>query len=374
MAFDFDTPINRRGTGCVKWDLYPEEYLPMFVADSDFAVPEQVRLALLERINHPVYGYGLPSPELIDAFLGWFEGQYGLRPEKDWLQTLPGIVPALSVASRIYEGSSITVTPNYPMLLSAPERAGREMIKVPLKNEDEFYSFDFDGLQSALREDTKIFYLCNPQNPVGRVYTKEELLAVSDFAEKNGLIVVSDEIHCEIVYDRPHIPFFTVSDYARENSVTLMAPGKTYNLPGVSMAFAIIPNKTLKNRFKQEGYALGQPGIFNTAAATAAYRDSGQWRDEMVSYLKANRDFLENEIKRRLPKARLTHTEGTYLQWVDLRAYGINGGDDLKEKAKIIANDGAPFGAPGYVRINFGCTRATLEQALEQICAAVEVS
>lgn len=371
MAFDFDTPVLRRGTNSVKWDAFPEEYLPMSIADSDFAVPEAITKAILDRAKHPVYGYSRPSEELFTAFLGWYEREYGFRPEKAWLELLPGIVPALAAVSNVAEGKSITVTPNYPNLINGPERAGNEMITVPLRNRNETYTVDFDALQAAVTEDTKIFYLCNPHNPVGRVYTKEELKALSDFAQKNGLLVVSDEIHCELVYDRPHTPFLSVSDYAREHSITFMAPGKTYNIPGVSAAFAIIPNESLKERFRKAGYALGHPGIFNTAATAAAYRDGGAWRDELVAYLKENRDYLEQELRRRFPKAKLPHTEGTYLQWVNLEAYGLSSAEDFRNKAKLILNDGERFGAAGYVRINFACPRATLTEALNRLEQAV---
>lgn len=374
MAFDFDTPILRRGTDSIKWDSFPPEYLPMFIADSDFAVPEQIRKALLERAEHPIYGYSRPGDDLFEAFLSWHARTYGVSPERDQLVLLPGIVPALAVASRLTEGKSLTVTPNYPMLLHAPEKAGREMLTVPLRNDGERYSFDFDALQAALTPETKLFYLCNPQNPVGRVYTRKELEKVSAFAEKNGLTVISDEIHCELVYDHPHTPFFTVSEYAKTHSITFMSPGKTYNIPGVAAAFAIIPDAALRAQFQLADYGLGHPGLFETAATTAAYRDGAPWRDGLVDYLRKNRDYLESELARRFPRARFPHTEGTYLQWADLRAYGLGSAADLQERAKLIVNDGGQFGAPGYVRINFACTRATLTEALARLEKAVRLA
>ena len=371
MGYDFDTPVLRRGTGSIKWDTYPTEYLPMSIADTDFAVPEEITAALRARARHPVYGYSRPGDGLYEAFLGWHGRAYGLRPDREWLVLLPGIVPALAVAGRAAEGTSLTLTPNYPLLLNAPERAGREMITAPLRNDGERYTLDFDALEAALREDTRIFFLCNPHNPVGRVYTREELEAISSFAEKHGLIVVSDEIHCELVYDRPHIPFFTVSDYAREYSITFMAPGKTYNIPGVTLAFAIIPDPELRERFQKAGFALGHPGIFETAAAEAAYRHGGAWRDALRDYLRGNRDLLEAELRRRFPRVRFPHTEGTFLQWADFRAYGLGSGDDFRSKAKLIVNDGKQFGIPGYVRINFGCRRSTLVEALDRMEQAI---
>lgn len=372
MEFDFDTPVSRRGTGCVKWDSFPEKYLPMFIADSDFAVPEAITRALIARAGHPVYGYSMPGRELTEAFLGWYEHTYGLRLDPDWLELLPGIVPALAVASHVEQGTSLTVTPNYPMLLNAPLRAGRAVATVPLRNQEEHYTFDFEAMQRAVTPDTRLFYLCNPQNPVGRVYTREELVRVSDFAQRNRLTVISDEIHSELVYDRPHTPFLSVSDYAREHSITFLAPGKTYNIPGVSLAFAVIPDPALRERFRKAGFAMGHPGIFNITAATAAYRKGGAWRDELVRYLRENRDYLEGELRRRFPLARLPHTEGTYLQWLDFRAYGLDSDKTWRDRAGIIVNDGSGFGAPGYVRLNFGTTRANLEQALNRIQAAVE--
>ena len=372
MGYDFDTPVLRRGTGSIKWDTYPTEYLPMSIADTDFAVPEEITAALMARARHPVYGYSRPGDGLYEAFLGWHGRAYGLSPDREWLVLLPGIVPALAVASRVAEGTSLTVTPNYPLLLNAPERAGSVMLTTPLHNDGERYVLDFDALEAALTEDTRIFYLCNPHNPVGRVYTREELEAVSFFAEKHGLIVVSDEIHCELVYDHPHIPFFTVSNYAREHSITFMAPGKTYNIPGVTLAFAIIPDPELRVRFQKAGFAMGHMGIFETAAAEAAYRYGGAWRDALRDYLKGNRDHLEAELRHRFPKVRFPHTEGTFLQWADFRAYGLGSGDDFRSKAKLIVNDGKQFGLPGYVRINFGCRRSTLVEALDRMEQAIQ--
>lgn len=371
MAYDFDAPVSRRGTGCVKWDAYPADYLPMFIADSDFAVPEAITRAIIRRAEHPVYGYSLTSAELFDAFLGWYAREYNVTPARDWLEPMSGIVPALAVASTIREGRSLTVTPNYPMLLNGPSRAGREMITVPLHNENEVYTFDFDALQRSLTPDTRLFYLCNPQNPVGRVYTREELLQLSEFARENSLIVISDEIHCELVYDRRHTPFWTVDAYARDHSISFYAPGKTYNIPGCAAAFALIPNHELKEQFCKAGFAMGHPGIFESAATAAAYRDGGVWRDALLDYLRGNRDCLEAELRRRFPKASFPHTEGTYLQWINYEAYGLCGGDDFQRRAKLILNDGAAFGAPGYVRLNFACSRATLYEALDRIEQAI---
>ena len=373
MLFNFDEKVNRRNTGSIKWDMYPEDYIPLFIADMDFAVSPAITERIIERAKHPVYGYTKPEKELYTAFLQWFYEEYGYRLEKAWLKLLPGIVPALAVASNVEKGNSITNIPNYSNLLEAPGNAGNEMIKVPMKHTNEYYEIDFKELEANITSDTKIFYLCNPHNPVGRIYTREELLKVSEFARKHNLVVVSDEIHCELVFDREHIPFFTVDEYAREHSITFMAPGKTYNIPGVVLAFAIIPNQELKEKFSKAGFAMSHAGIFNMEAAIAAYQDSKQWKKELVEYLRENRDYLEEELKRRFSKAKYTHTEGTYLQWIDFRGYGENvNADFLQKHAKIVLTDGAGFGMPGYVRLNFGCRRELLKEALERIEAVLK--
>lgn len=374
MTFDFDKAVSRRGWDSIKWDRVNENEIPMFIADMDFESAPAVKLRIEKRAEHPVYGYTMTSQLLFDSFTEWFQGEYGVALDRKEIEVINGIVPALAVASNIQEGSSITVSPNYHYILDAPARAGNEMIVAPLRNTDEYYELDFEALQNNLRPDTKIFYLCNPQNPVGRVYTPEELRQVSEFAQKNHLLVISDEIHCELVYDRKHTPFFTVDDYARNNSITLLAPGKTCNIPGVSLAFAIIPSPELRERFEKEGYAMGHPGIFNLEAGIAAYGESKEWKIQLVEYLKGNRDYLEKELKTRFPKVKATHTEGTYLQWVSFSEYGAYDAAFFREKAQVVLSDGKDFGSPGYIRINFGCPRSTITEALDRIERALKDS
>ena len=373
MKFDFDKKVDRYNTHCYKWDLYGEEYLPLWVADSDFEVAPAITERLKKRIEHGIYGYFLTGTEIYDVLSAWFRDEYGVEvPGKKWIKLLPGIVPALAVASNIGDGKSITNTPNYVGLLNAPESAGNELIKVPLRNDNERYSIDFEALEDAITEDTKVFFLCNPHNPVGRVYTREELLAVSAFAKKHNLIVVSDEAHCEVVFEGKHIPFFSVDEYAREHSITLYSNGKLSNVPDLILAFAVIPNAELKDEFERLGYAFGEEHILNVEAGIASYGESKEWKEQLVEYLKGNRDYLESELKRRFPKAKLVHLESTYLEWVDFRAYGEN--VDAKfffDKAKVFFTDGKDFGGPGYVRINFATRREVITQALDRIEAAI---
>lgn len=374
MKFDFDKKVNRYNTHCYKWDLYGEEYLPLWVADTDFEVPPAVTERLKKRIEHGIYGYFLTGTEIYDVLTKWFKDEYDVEVAgKKWIKLLPGIVPALAVASNIGGGKSITNTPNYVGLLNAPKSAGNELIRVPLHNENERYTIDFDALEAAVTEDTKVFYLCNPHNPVGRVYTREELLAVSAFAKKHNLIVVSDEAHCEVVFEGKHIPFFSVDEYAREHSITLYSNGKMFNVPDLILAFAVIPNKELMDEFERLGYAFGEEHILNVEVGIATYGESKEWKEQLLEYLKDNRDYLESEIKRRFPKAKLVHLESTYLEWVDFRAYGED--IDAKfffENAKVFFTNGEDFGGPGYVRINFATRRANITEALDRIEAAIK--
>lgn len=369
MTFDFDREINRYNTHSYKWDLLGEDYLPLWVADSDFEVPPAVTQRLKKRIEHGIYGYFLTGNEIYDTLINWFWEEYETKvPDKSWIKLVPGIVPALAVASNIGGGKSITNIPNYCNLLDAPKSAGNEMIRVSLRNEDEYYTIDFEALEEAVTEDTKVFYLCNPHNPIGRVYTRWELEQVSAFAKKHQLVVVSDEAHCEVVYEGSHIPFFTVDDYAREHSITLYSNGKLCNVPDVILAFAIIPNPELMAEFERFGYALGEEHVLNVEAGVATYGESKEWKKQLLVYLKENRDYLEKELKMRFPKAKVVHLESTFLEWVDFREYGedVNANYFL-EKAKVFLTDGSDFGAEGYVRINFATRREIIRQALDRM-------
>ncbi|AJA47405.1 cystathionine beta-lyase PatB [Clostridium pasteurianum DSM 525 = ATCC 6013] len=373
MNFDFDSMVNRRGTNSIKWDTVPEDYIPLFIADMDFKSPPAVIEALGKRVANGFFGYTKPGEEVYDAIFKWFYRTYGFQLKKSWITWLPGVVPALRVASAMGGGDVITNTPNYSMLLSAPIKAGRRRIDSPLKLGSRGYEIDFEDLEKRITPETRVFLLCNPHNPVGRIYTREELFKVAEFCHKHDLILVSDEIHCELVFDRAHIPTVTTGDIALERSITLMSPGKTYNLPGIPIAFAIIPNRKLKKAFEAAGYAMPHPGPLNYEVCRAAYGESEEWKRELLGYLKNNRDYLEGEFAKRFPKVIYNHSEGTYLVWIDFRPLGIeNPFQYFYDKAKIVFTDGKDFGEEGFVRLNFACPRKLLEQALDRIEEAVK--
>lgn len=240
--------------------------------------------------------------------------------------------------------------------------------------EYEYYSMDFDALQAAVTENTKVFYLCNPNNPVGRVYSYDELKRVSEFAKKNNLIVVSDEVHCEVVYEGRHIPFFTVDEYAREHSICLYSNGKLSNLADLILSFAIIPNDELRERFERVSYAFGEEHIMNVEAGIASFAESDEWKKQMVDYLKSNRDYLESELKRRFPKDKypefkMTHLEGTYLMWID---FGNINSQWFMDNAGVFMSDGSFFGGAGHVRLNFATRKKLLTEALDKLEEAMQ--
>ena len=375
MAYNFDEDIDRHNTGSIKWDACVKGEIPMFIADADFAAPPAVLERIRKRAEHPVFGYTRPDKKLKSIIAQRVNKDFGSVIKEEWIEFTGGVVPALSVAADAVGGTCMVNTPNYGMMLTAPVKAGHPLIKVPLKNENENYSIDFDAMERAVTPDTRLFYLCNPHNPVGHVYSRKELEEISAFAKAHNLIVVSDEIHCELVYDGTHIPFYDVDEYARNHSIVLTATGKTYNLPGCTFSYAVIADKDLREKFVNAGYAMAHPGIFNLEAGIAAYGESEDWRNELVAYLKSNRDYLYEELKKRFPKAAFTYTKATYLQWIDFRAYGENiDADYIKRKAGVILSGGDFFDAPGYVRLNFACTKKTLQEALERIERAVKLN
>ena len=365
--YNFDEFIERRGTQSEKWDSIAKDLFPMWVADMDFRTSPAILKALSERVEHGVFGYG-SAKKLPGIIRSWFLDEYGLSVEESWIVLLPATTPVLAAASHLREGPVMTHIPNYNGLLGAVSKAGKETIRSPLKNSNEYYEMNFADMQSRLVPGLRLFYLCNPHNPVGRVYRKEELLELSRFARENNLIVVSDEVHCGLVFDRPHIPYFSVDDYTMEQSVTLMGPGKTFNMAGLPLGFAVIPNEKLRKEFSSTCYALPSPGMFSVIAASAAYGESGEWKNSLTEYLRGNRDYLESRLRKAFPAAKLPHVEGSYLQWIDFRPLGIEYPFQwLQDHCGILASDGKIFGMEGYVRLNFGTTRARLEDALDRI-------
>nr|MBL8409953.1 PatB family C-S lyase [Dechloromonas sp.] len=372
----FDQPIDRRNSDSIKWGKYAgRDVLPLWVADMDFAAPPAVVATLNERIGHGVFGYGHPWPSLTESVLAHLASEYSWSIEAEWIVWLPGLVTGLNVACRAVDGDVLTATPIYPPFLSAPRFSGRELHRVELACRDGQWQWDMPAMQAACSAATRLFLLCHPHNPVGRCWNREELDELAAFAERNDLIVCSDEIHCGLILDadRRHIPFASLSPEAAKRSITLMAPSKTFNIPGLGCAFAVIPDAALRRRFlhAMDGI-VPHVNVLGLAACEAAYRDCSDWHRELIAYLAGNRDRVEAAVAA-IPRVGMTHVEATYLAWIDVRALDLAKPAAHFEAHGLGLSDGADFGCPGWLRLNFGCTRGTLEEALRRFalgCAA----
>ena len=400
MRHDFDTPVDRAGTASFKWDRYPEGVLPLWVADMDFAAPPAVIEALRARAEHGVFGYSLVPPSLTEAIAGHLDSRYGWAIDSEWLCWLPSVVPGLNAACAAYAGPGeavMTVTPVYPPFLHAPGNQGRRLIAVPAAEEPgRGWRLPLEAMEAAVTADTRVFLFCHPHNPLGRVWRRDEVAAVVDFCRRHDLVLVSDEIHCDLILDPlEHVPAAVVAAAAQEHSgaadasgtapgtlppariVTLMSPSKTFNLPGLNFAFAVIADAALRECFPQpdEGL-LPFPGCFAIDAAEAAYRWGGEWLAELLDYLRDNRDLVERTVTSDLPAVSVTHAEATYLAWLDVRGLEARGlGGDAAMQACLDAglalSPGADFGGPGFLRLNFGCSRSTLQEALRRLQRAL---
>ena len=373
----FDTPIDRRGSDSIKWSKYAgRDILPLWVADMDFAAPPAVLAALHRRIEHGVFGYGGPWPSLVESVLTHLETEYSWQIEPEWIIWLPGLVTGLNVACRAVDGEVLTATPIYPPFLSAPHFSGRKLNRAELACTDDSWHFDQNALKAALTADTRLFLLCHPHNPVGRCWSREELLDLAALAEENDLIVCSDEIHCGLILDaeKRHIPFASLSPAAAKRCITLMAPSKTFNIPGLGCAFAVISDAKLRHRFERAMHGIvPHVNVLGLAACEAAYRDSGDWHRELIETLRTNRDLVFAAVNRE-KGAKMKYVEATYLAWIDVRELGLDNPATHFEAHGLGLSDGADFGAPGWLRLNFGCPRSTLEEALKRFSNACQAA
>jgi len=375
--FDFDTVIDRSNTGSEKWDKYKgRDIIPLWVADMDFRSPPAVIEALQERVSHGVFGYTHPSQGLIDAVMGHLERDFDwcIRPE--WIVWLPGLVCGLNVLCRAVgetDDEVVTFTPVYPPFLSAPPLSQRRLVTVPLHLRSGRWEADLEELERAITPQTKLLLLCSPHNPVGRCWSQDELLGFAELAVRHNLVIGSDDIHAGLILDtdKRHIPIATLSPEIASRTITLLAPSKTYNIPGLGCSFAIIPDQRLRNDFKKaKGRIVPHVNALGYTAAEAAYRDGEEWRIALIDYLRANRDLVIEAVKR-MPGLSITPVEATYLAWIDTRQRGIKHPGRFFEEAGVGLSDGSDFCGPGFVRLNFGCTRSLLQEALQRMGRAL---
>lgn len=384
MNFDFDTAPERRGTDSQKWQKYAgRDVLPLWVADMDFMSPPAVIAAVQARAAHGVFGYARPVKSSVDAFVNALAARYGWRIDPEWIVWLPGLVVGLNVTAQAFAGPGdevLTVTPVYPPFMSAPKNSGRISVQVPLllNVAAQRWEIDWAALEKAITPRTKLFILCNPHNPVARVWRRDELVRLGEFCTRHNLVLCSDEIHCDLILDDlPHVPTALLGAEIANRTVTLMAPSKTYNMPGLGLSLAIIPDAKLRAQFVRA--TAGIVAEVNTLAYTAcaaAYRDSELWRQELLQYLRGNRDVLLDFVRRELPGVRVeAPIEATYLAWLNVSALKLADPVAHFESNGVGLSEGAFFGMPrgSHVRLNFGCTRATLTEALARMKRALAV-
>ena len=370
--FDFDHPVERRGSWSTRWERYPADVIPLWVADTDFLAPPPVLAAMQRRIAHGVFGYNVPPADLRNTVVERMQRLYAWRIEPDWVAFVSGVVPGLHLAARHLMGAeqhALVPTPVYHHLKRALVHARREHTDVPLVLAKGRWVWDEDFLAAAARPNSRLLYLCNPQNPGGTIFTREELQRLAGFAQKHDLIICSDEIHADILLDagKPHVPIASVSPDASRRTVTLISPNKAFGFPGAGCAFAIIEDAALRQAFCADHHAtVHDPSVFGYEASLAAYRECGDWLEAQLAYLRGNRDLVERTIGA-LPGLTMAHVEATYLAWID--AAGLAVPDPYKYflDRGVALSPGAQFGAPSFVRLNFGTQRALLEKALQRM-------
>jgi cystathionine beta-lyase len=380
--FDFDTVPERRGTDSQKWQKYAgRDILPLWVADMDFKSSPAIISALQERVAHGIFGYARPVKSTVDAVVTAMEQRYGWRIDPAWLVWLPGLVVGLNIVAQAFAQPGdevITLTPIYPPFMSAPKNSVRTSVQVPLhlNSEQRRWEIDWELLERSVTPKTKIFLLCNPHNPVARVWRRDELVRIGEFCVRHHLVLCSDEIHCDLILDDlPHVPTALLGDDIARRTITLMAPSKTYNVPGLGTSIAIIPDPQLRTQFvRATAGVVAEVTSLGFAACEAAYRDSEPWRQGLLKTLRGNRDFLLDYVGRELPGVFVeAPIEATYLAWLNVSALKLTDPIAHFEQHGVGLSDGAFFGSPRgrHVRINFGCPRATLTEALARMKRAL---
>lgn len=391
MQYNFDQYIERHGSDSGKWGAYDEDVLPMWVADMDFVSPEPVLRALHERVEHGIFGYpsGISEDvkhtiEIRLALVERMQRLYGWHIQPEDIVFVPGVVVGFNLACHtlaMSDGAALVQPPVYYPFLHAPQNAGmlRQEAELSLRP-DGHYEIDFDAFQAAINDQTRLFILCNPHNPVGRVFRPDELSRMAEICLRRGVVICSDEIHCDLVYQGyQHVPIASLDAEIAQQTITLMAPSKTFNIPGLQFSFAIIQNKELRKRYQHSGKGLvGWINIMGWVAALAAYQHGQEWLNQLLLYLQSNRDYLYDYVQAELPGIRMVKPEATYLAWLDCRAAEVELARNspykfFLERARLALNDGAVFGkgGEGFVRLNFGCPRSTLAEALRRMKSAL---
>lgn len=385
--WNFDEIINREGTDCIKYDWRSEVFgnadvIPMWVADMDFRTPSFVTDAISERLKHEILGYSFRPDSYFDAFIHWVSALHGWNIRREWIEFSPGVVPALNMCTLAYTkpGEEIIIQPPvYTPFHGAVKDHGRKLLFNNLKETSGGWVMDFDGLRKTITPATRLIIISNPHNPVGRAWQHAELAELVDICASNGIVILSDEIHSDLVLPgNVHVPLASVSDRAAAITVTCMAPSKTFNLAGLSTSSMIIPDEGLREKYRNVlvGLHLHLGNIFGNVASEAAYSQGREWLSEMIRYIQGNVDLVIDYCHEHLPRIKPLKPEATYMMWLDCRQMGLSGKELHRffiEKAGVGMNEGSAFGpgGEGFMRINLACPRSVVEKALKQIDRAV---
>ena len=385
--YDFDSHIERLGTHCLKHDAMQEffgreDLIPLWVADMDFATPDFIREALRERLEHPILGYTVEYDSYWQSVQNWLMQRHGWQVKREWLRYIPGIVKGIGMVINRFTnpGDKIIIQPPvYHPFRLVPEHNQREIVTNPLRRTKSGYEMDFENLEQVIDDKCKVMILANPHNPVGITWSKETLARLADIAVKHNLVVISDEIHCDMpLYGNRHTPFATVSENAARCSITFGAPSKTFNIAGIVSSYCVVPNEELRNHFFSYLAAneFDMATIFAMTATEAAFTKGENWRQQMIAYIEGNINFVEEYLRTNIPEVKIIKPQASYLVWVDFSGLGLKHDalvDMLINKAHLAMNDGASFGKEGeqHMRMNVGTTRDVLHQALEQLKEAV---
>jgi len=381
--YNFDEIVPREGTNCVKYDLRKKYFkspdvMPLWVADADFKTPDFIAEAIKQRAEHEIYGYTFQPESYFNSIMGWMKRRHNWNVNREWISFSPGVVAGITFAIQTFSkpGDGVVVQPPvYFPFFDCVKGTKRKVVENPLKLENNRYYFDLDDLKAKVDQNTRLLLLCNPQNPGGTVRIREELAELAEFCNERNILIISDEIHSDLVFNgHKHIPFATVSDTAEANSIILMAPSKTFNIAGLASSVVIIPDKQKRLRYERElnvGH-FGMGNLFGSVALEAAYTHGDEWLQQLMNYLWDNYLYLEDFFHKNLPRVKVMKPEATYLIWLDFSDYGMNDAELIQfttEKAKVGLNNGGRFGrgGDGWLRLNIACPRSILAEALERL-------
>ena len=374
---DFDTVTSRKNTASLKWDKYrDQDILPFWVADMDFKLAEPIQKAVEQRVSHGVFGYTVAPDGLSDAIIAHLQNEYQWQVDPSWIVWLPGVVTGLAISCRAFcnDGDEIMVNPPiYHHFYDSHEVDRHEVVRVPLCRKEDRWTYDFAAMEAAFTDKTKLMMMCSPHNPTGTVFTSDELQSLAALCKKNNVIMISDEIHCDLVIDKSakHHPTAAACPDMADNIVTLMSGSKTWNIAGLNCSFAIIKNAALRDQFRAASQSI-VPIVPPLAyvATQAAYQEAGPWRAELIEYLAENYAYLQTELGA-VPGLKVESIQATYLAWIDATGLGLDDTQGFFEEHGVGLSSGEQFGQPNYIRLNFACPRETLATGVERMKAAV---